>query len=585
MKSTHVSRLFSEFYYRLFHDENMLDGHTEKNLLLEKADIHMGYREYRGFRNMLTIITTLLSSLSGVIVFLLLPGFPWFFLMIIVVFTSFSPWFFYSYYPQYLVAKRGQNIDRHLPYAVNYINIVSSTGVAPVEIFRSLSRLDLYGEIKNEAKKISKEIDSMGVDNITAMKHGIERSPSKKFKAFLQGLIGTIQSGNSLQLYLSKKTEEYMKEDMRIREKNMETLGLIAEMFVVTAIAFPIFLVIILTVFGFIGRSAVPITTILFILSFGILPLAFLGFYVLIKSTMIEDIEEKHESFFNMRKNFLKNKELLRVVLLSTFSLIVFLASVLVFYHVTSTSFNTYHIMDLLFISTLILIGPYSVYSYLDLKKKNEIQERFPDFLIDAGNSVSSGMNVFDAIKESSRGNYGCLTPEIKKMKIDLSWNIPIKETLYNFSQRIKNSVIKRIVFTINKGLFIGGDVANVFRASAEEVKQINNAYKQRIATMSMYTVIIMMSFFVFLFVLFVLDKTLFTYFLSMNQSEFETMQSFVSTVDPVGLHYSLYSFAFIQSIGSGMVGGYMRNGTLNEGLRYSFLLGLISIVVFNFLI
>jgi hypothetical protein len=39
-----------------------------------------------------------------------------------------------------------------------------------------------------------------------------------------------------------------------------------------------------------------------------------------------------------------------------------------------------------------------------------------------------------------------------------------------------------------------------------------------------------------------------------------------------------------VQSIGAGVMGGFMMDGKVSSGVRYSFVLGLISLFVFKFL-
>ena len=158
---------------------------------------------------------------------------------------------FYLYLPTYRIKKRAENIDRFLPYAINFINSMAVAGVSPSEIFQTLSTIKVYGEIQIEAKRIAKEINVMGIDNVTALKNAIDLSPSRKFISFLQGMIGTIQSGSDLNNYLSNVSDKFLKDDLIVRKKNLELLGVVAEAFVIAVIAFPIFLVIILSIMGF----------------------------------------------------------------------------------------------------------------------------------------------------------------------------------------------------------------------------------------------------------------------------------------------------------------------------------------------
>jgi hypothetical protein len=75
-----------------------------------------------------------------------------------------------------------------------------------------------------------------------------------------------------------------MQYDLFERKRNLESLAVMAEAFVVTVIAFPLFLVIILSIMGL--TSGGISFDFLFILAFLILPMAYFGFFIMMKSGM-----------------------------------------------------------------------------------------------------------------------------------------------------------------------------------------------------------------------------------------------------------------------------------------------------------
>jgi len=559
-----------------------------KNNLLEQAHIPLEYNDYYDIQVISTLIIALLTTLIFSLIFLLIPSlFPFIIYPICTILIVVSTWNVFLYYPLMTINSRKRNIDRFLPFAVNYINTMAKTNISPLEIFYSLSTSSSYGLIKDEAQVIVKEIQLMGIDNIAALKNAIERSPSKKFKGFLQGFIGTIQAGSSLQGFLSNMAEFYMNEDMRDREKNLESLSLIAELFVTAVIAFPIFLVIIVIVFSFTGSSAGSPFGIIYLLSFIVLPLSYFGFYYLIKTTLNDDykIDPKEKGILHKKSFYKKHKSILAIIGISITFITIFITSMYFAFTYEIIEYHNYYLHDIIFISLLMFIGPYSIFCYKQSKKGKEIQERFPDFLIDMGNSLSSGMTVYDSIDIASKGNYGKLTKEIKKMKIDLSWHIPIKNIFSSLAIRLKNNFIDRIILTINKGLYMGGGDASIFKALSNEIKQINQIDEQRNTHMSMYLMIIIMCFGVFLFIMIILNNTLFSYFFEFQETQAGSLDGFIVSIDKTRLHYSLYSFTFVQAIGAGLLGGFMKDGAIAPGLRYSFALGLISMFIFQVLL
>jgi archaeal flagellar protein FlaJ len=249
----------------------------------------MIYTEYYSMILMNIIVGFSASFISLVFFYMLLPHSIT--ALLILVISSIVPVGIGLYYislPSSKAKSRGKNIDRFLPYAANFINTMSVAGISPSEIFETLSTVKLYGEVQKEAKKISTEISMMGVDTITAIQHAIQISPSEKFKEFLQGILSVIQSGSELGPYFNRCVERYMETDMVDRKRDLESLAVMAEAFVVTVIAFPLFLVIIISVMGM--TSGGISFEFLFILAFLILPMAYAGFYVMMKSGMGETV-------------------------------------------------------------------------------------------------------------------------------------------------------------------------------------------------------------------------------------------------------------------------------------------------------
>jgi len=286
-----ISTKYTRFCRRLFATtfERFDISETSKNRLLEKADICIVYKEYYSMVLMNIIIGFIISFISTVIFYLIVPH--QITALLILVVSSITPIGIGLYHlslPTSRAKSRGKNIDRHLPYVANFINTMSVAGISPAEIFETLSTIELYGEVQKEAKKITTELSMMGVDTITALKNAIHISPSDKFKEFIQGMLGVIQSGSELGPYFNRCVEKYMLNDLIDRKRNLESLAVMAESFVVTVIAFPLFLVIILSIMGM--TSGGISFEFMLILAFVILPLAYVGFYVMMSSGMGEAI-------------------------------------------------------------------------------------------------------------------------------------------------------------------------------------------------------------------------------------------------------------------------------------------------------
>jgi len=240
--------------------------------------------------------------------------------------------------------------------------------------------------------------------------------------------------------------------------------------------------------------------------------------------------------------------------------------------------------LDLIVFGVLGCIGPIGFYNHMKEKRKREVQERLPDFLRDIANSSASGMTIFDAIRSASEGEYGELTDELKIMVSQLSWGISISDALNNFAKRINTNEVKRLAITINKALEIGGNTSAVFNAAAKEIDQIVRVEQQRRLEMSMYSMVIFISFFVFLAVILIINSTIFAaiYDLAEQMGGQEIGNMRIAQINPSEVTNMFYAFVFVQSIGGGLLGGFMMEGTLSSGVRQAFILVLISFLTFK---
>jgi len=287
VKSTRYTRICRQLFAKTF--EKLDIEKASKNRILEKADIAMVYQEYYSMVLMNIIIGFISAFLSTLILYLIAPNEITAFLILLI--SSIVPAGIGLYYiglPSSMAKSRGKKIDKHMPYAANFINTMSVAGISPAEIFEALAEVKLYGEIQKEAQKITTGINMMGVDTITALNNAIKISPSDKFKEFIQGILAVIQSGSELGPYFERCVEKYMNDDLIDRKRNLESLAIMAESFVVTVIAFPLFLVIVISIMGL--TSGGIDFFFLYLIAFMILPLAYFGFYFMMSAGMGESI-------------------------------------------------------------------------------------------------------------------------------------------------------------------------------------------------------------------------------------------------------------------------------------------------------
>lgn len=205
---------------------------------LSKANIPVSLPEY---------VSMMLFSCIGVFVFTffilgtvlaLTGGISGFILGVVmsIIFSVGSLIGFYLY-PSILIKQRASKIRDSLPFATMYMSTLAGTGTSLPELFRILGQeTEEYGEIAKEAEKISRDIETFGMDVGEALEKAAKRTPSKDFKELIWGLNHTITSGGSLRSFLHERSETLMNDYQRRVESFAEQLSLLVEMYITVVI-------------------------------------------------------------------------------------------------------------------------------------------------------------------------------------------------------------------------------------------------------------------------------------------------------------------------------------------------------------
>lgn len=260
---------------------------TEKlGLELERAHIDMRPAAYLAYVWVNTILVAIISTIvfSSLILFLSLDIGMTVFFVILIVLVTVSSYFLFLKIPSFKAKARGKEIDLHLPYALNFISAMSAAGVTPTEIFKSLSKQKIYGEIREEALWIYRDVELLGRDIISAIKSNINRTPSEKFKEFLQGAVVTVQSGGALKPYFMNKAEQYTRENRVAQRQMIESLGIMAEAYVSAAVAGVLMILVVIPILMIISGNVAQQVPLMYLFILVIIPLIHIGFSVVLSS-------------------------------------------------------------------------------------------------------------------------------------------------------------------------------------------------------------------------------------------------------------------------------------------------------------
>jgi len=163
---------------------------------------------------------------------------------------------FYAY-PLLRADSLKRNLEEELPFTTGYLAILAGAGVSPAQMFRSLAQIDSSLAVFQEARLIVRDVELFGVDVVSALSSASKRTPSAKFRELLEGFIATIHAGGDLARYLSERSRQYMRLKRIALRRLADTLGVLAEFYVVMLVAGPLILVIMLAVMAMLGGGGV----------------------------------------------------------------------------------------------------------------------------------------------------------------------------------------------------------------------------------------------------------------------------------------------------------------------------------------
>ena len=258
--------------------EPLLPRFSELGKTLRKAGMEVSLRMYLS-TSFLTIIISLILAFPATLGILYafngaLTGTVWFSATIIGLLVPFVVAMGFLVYPRYVASNRKRALESSLPTASSFLAAMASAGVAPDKAFLALANENIQLEIAKEAEKISRNIEILGYDLLTAIEIAAENSPSKVYSAFLEGLISLINSGGDLTSYLTNETKSLMRDKIREEKEFIEGLGVIAELFLVIGVVSPIFFIIMLAVLAIMSTDASNQGTILMtLLTYVLIPI------------------------------------------------------------------------------------------------------------------------------------------------------------------------------------------------------------------------------------------------------------------------------------------------------------------------
>jgi len=522
-------------------------------------------------------------------------------------------------YPKFIAKSRMYRIDFSMAHAVTYLYALSRGGMNILDMFNSLSSyIHIYGGTAEEISLIVRDIEYFGMDIVTALNNASQRTPSMKFKDFIDNLISVINSGGDLTGFFKNRSEYYQETAQDDQKLFLETLGVFAEVYVSVLVAAPLFLIVIVVVMGLLQGGIVlylsiiiyvmiPFGTLLFVVMVDTIsgireetPVIYssikrLDVYKDIPLLQVEQsyesenmkILERSEKISKIKKILLHPLKIFFEKPVRTFFITVPVSMIYLLFSIRDSipsNFNSAFAIQSLkaldnhfLMALLFIITPFTIFFELRKRKIRKLEDRMPDFLKRLAGMNEAGLTLTQSIAYTAESNMGMLTYEIRKVHRAIEWGTITVNALLKFEKRIESSAISRVITLIAKASESTSDIRNVLSIAAKDADIAQRLKQERLANLLIYVIIIYLSFFVFLFIIVVL----LVFFLAKMPSSSKV--SLFNTSNLANMKTLFYHASLLQGLFSGIVAGQMGEGNPRAGLKHSILMLVIAYIVFAY--
>jgi len=236
----------------------------------------------------------------------------------------------------------------------------------------------------------------------------------------------------------------------------------------------------------------------------------------------------------------------------------------------------------------LFAIVPLTLLHLKESQRKDNIDKNLPLFLLALSSAVQSGANLIRAIETTAERNMGPLTPELKNLRANISWGMPIEDAFENFAQRTGTKMSRRVSTLLEMSLKIGGDIRANLEMIQQHVTDLQNLEKDRKASLAPYTYTIYISFAVFLGISVILSSQFFSEFLVVQKMLIDSpgitdggMFSSIINMDIEALNTILFNMSLIEAVFGGLAAGKIGSGNYVSGMKHIIIMIVMAVIAF----
>ncbi|MBP2134412.1 flagellar protein FlaJ [Methanomicrobium sp. W14] len=516
--------------------------------------------------------------------------------------------FLFAYmYPQMVAAGRKTRIELDLPYAITYMQALSTT-MTLFSIFKSVSEADdLYGEVSNECSMIVRDVEYFGDDLLTAMRNTQDCTPSENFAELLNDLAMVFKTGGSMTDFFASKSAHYRETAMQELENTLKTMEIMAEIYVTAFVAGPIAIMIMIVAQNLSGQTTVDmLEPLMYIgLPIGASAMIFILYIMMPPDSLQisrketiqseyadtkideENIEKPDEKFLKnlqSKKQIIKIKDVLKNPLRYyvsdyqyglIFGMLAAGATAYLYmngYIAEMFPKYTFEVFICILISAFMFPVAFAYEARSWYLKKFESQ--LPGFLREISDMKDMGMTLQSAIHIIAQSKIGVLTSEVKIASEEIKMGTSVSNALYKLEERIGLVSVKRAISLVIKASEITDHLREILAIAIGDLEHFLKMKNERFGVSFIYVAIIYLSFGIFLYSAY-----------ELNVSFVQSFMDFDITFNLDQNIQEMFHISIILGLFSGIMAGQLSSNNALAGLKHSIIFLAASAALFSVII
>ncbi|MFC7077819.1 type II secretion system F family protein [Haloarcula halophila] len=525
-------------------------------------------------------------------------------------------WYVRYYLPGQKATARARRLALVYPSGVAYMYALSRGGLDIVEILRRLSEdEDTYGEVAREAALVTNQMDYLGRDFPQALREASEVTPSPILSDFFSDLLSIVESGGSVESFLADQREDAIQDARSVQAEYLERVELFAEVYVTLLIAGPLFVLILLMVIGITGTST--LTEVNAIVYLGIPGGSVLSILVLdqlgapfrqnaltadapvFDSPAVPDQEDAKA--YAKRKRRAKRLDTLTHpwrlfverplwVLVLSVPLALAVVGALVAGNVVAVSMSALlgaplgTTALLIVLPLFVALGPLAVFQGIRQRRLDTIRRRFPSVLSSWASANRMGLRPSEALRIASERADTALSAEMERVNNETAWFDDLRGALLRLARRSRTRIVTRTLRLIVEADEASGNLDETLSVAAEDARMQRELERARSRELSSYVVAAIVSFFVYLAILLLINEFYFEQAVAVGQQAGDQATELpvsLQSIDADGFKLAFIHSSLVQALFIGLMAGKLSRGNVLAGLNYS--LGMIAITLLAF--